>query len=188
MHYRQVFDEEFCALLFESSNLRTIYFIKSRLKQFSLGHTYSAAYVLIEAYLRGCRLIESGGRIEKVIPWVRQTAYNIVRELSREHRKLVRLSENLATTPYDDALDCSQELFSRVKQAFGNLPSEDQKLLTWKIVDDLPWEEIYRRLTEMGETEINVVSLRKRKERALARLRRAYHCLEHTTGVSKIKM
>ncbi|NJO65247.1 MAG: hypothetical protein HC836_46240 [Richelia sp. RM2_1_2] len=92
---RQTFDAEFQTLLFpgSSSAHSTLTFVLHSLTQFNLSQSYSVTEILIEAYLRGVKKIETGEYIENPLAWIRSTSYNIIRELSKERKKLYQLEE-----------------------------------------------------------------------------------------------
>jgi hypothetical protein len=54
----------------------------------------------------------------------------------------------------------------------------DQRLLNLKIVEGRAWSEIRVILREEGYGDYKEFNLRKRKERALIRLRKKYHALK----------
>lgn len=62
--------------------------------------------------------------------------------------------------------------------AFQMLDSEDQKLLNLKIVEERSWREIREILNLAGGGDCSEPALRKRKERALIRLRKKFHALK----------
>ncbi|MDZ8262744.1 sigma-70 family RNA polymerase sigma factor [Nostoc sp. ChiQUE01b] len=123
-----------------------------------------------------------GEQIEKPLAWIRATAYNIIREQSRELRRFSQFDESMI----ESHVNCSptvseeieEELFKRVKLAFEKLEPEEKEILILKEVKDFSWNEIKLRLVLQGKEVTNEATLRKRKERALKRLRSIYHSLE----------
>lgn len=180
------FESEFLALLTpDSSNGKLIFaFIRVRLKQFRLDKAYTEAFVLNEVYLRAISSIQKGSIIRIPQAWIKSTAYNYIRELSRQHQKLIfleahclddldhELGQNL-TKDEDDVFNTSLAL---IIKALGELAPEEQKLLKLKVVDGLAWKKIQALPDYRGCT---LPSLRKRKQRILKKLHRIYHCLEN---------
>ena len=92
---RHAFDREFHLMLTSGSSegCSMLAFIGRTLTQFRLNNSYNPSYILNDAYMRGIKFIESGGRIDNPLAWTRSTAYNIIRELSRELKKFLPLEE-----------------------------------------------------------------------------------------------
>ena len=178
---RQAFDAEFQTLLFpgSSSAHSMLSFVLRSLIQFNLSQSFTVTEILIEAYLRGIKQIEKGEYIENPIPWIRSTSYNIIREYSRERRKLYQLEEEKLEFRANCSLVVFQEInenLEKVLLAFEKLDEEEKEILRLKIVENLKWKEIIEILGERGIKK-NEAALRKRKERALKHLRQIYHSL-----------
>ncbi len=110
---RQAFDQEFETLLNSGSPYATsmFAFIKRSLAQFHLSNSYSITWVLNEAYMRGVKLIAAGERIEKPLAWVRVTAYNIIREQSRDLKKSLPLEESILESHLTNSIEELDEEF-----------------------------------------------------------------------------
>lgn len=181
---REAFDKEFQVLLDSGSSSAhsMLAFIKRSLIQFNLSNSYSATWVLIEAYMRGIQLIATGQQIDKPLAWVRATAYNIIREQSRERSRFLRFEESMTEIHVNASLAVSEEieeeLFKRVNLAFEKLEPEEQEILRLKTIQNFSWKEIKSYLILQGQEPHNEATLRKRKERALKHLRSIYHSLE----------
>ncbi|QSJ16401.1 sigma-70 family RNA polymerase sigma factor [Nostoc sp. UHCC 0702] len=181
---REAFDEEFQVLLdFGSSSAHSMLaFIKRSLAQFNLSNSYTPTWVLNEAYMRGIRFLATGEQIEKPFAWVRATAYNIIREQSRELSRFSQFDESIIESNVNFSLAISEEteeeLFKRVSVAFEKLEPEEKEILILKILKNLSWKEIKLHLILQGQSVENEATLRKRKERALKHLRSIYHSLE----------
>ncbi len=146
------------------------------LKSYRLSGLYSIIDVLNEAYERGVQANQKK-EIENVAGWIRRTGRNIASEWSRLEDRTVSADERLANWPAVDPLDgndLSQEL-KRVRLATRKLEPRDQRILQLKIVERLPWSEVQQILRDEGFGDCTIVGLRKRKERALTRLRLLYH-------------
>lgn len=163
-----------------SSGLILMTFIRRSLRQFHLDRYYTPAEILSEVYLRTLPKIQEGVEIESLLGWIRATAYNYIRELSRERRRFEQLEDyhlshfvEVQHSPIDD-----EEIESKlaiVRQAFKRLTPKEQRLLQLKVFDGLSWQAIqcleeYRNCT--------LTTLRKRKERILKKLHRLYHPLQ----------
>ncbi|MCC5611936.1 hypothetical protein LC612_35695 [Nostoc sp. CHAB 5834] len=181
---REAFDTEFQVLLDSGSSSAhsMLAFIKRSLAQFNLTNSYSPTWVLNEAYMRGIKLIAKGEQIDKPLAWVRATAYNIIREQSRERNRFLQLEESMIEIHVNASLanscEIEEELFKRVSLAFDKLELEEKEILSLKMINDLSWKEIKSYLSSKGKEVQNEATLRKRKERALKHLRSIYHSLE----------
>lgn len=178
---KALFDAEFKTLLFPgSSSAHSMFsFIQRNLYQFNLSRRFTVTTILNEAYVRGVKQIEKGEYIEKPIPWVRSTSYNIIREYSREGNKICQLEQDIESPTNCSLLDFRDinENLEKVLLAFEKLDEEEKEILRLKIVEKLTWKEIIQVLERKDMTYKNEAALRKRKERALKHLRQIYHSL-----------
>ncbi|MEH2180502.1 sigma-70 family RNA polymerase sigma factor [Nostoc sp.] len=181
---REAFDEEFRVLLDSGSSSAhsMLAFIKRSLAQFNLSNSYTPTWVINEAYMRGIKLLATGKQIEKPLAWIRATAYNIIREQSRERSRFLRFEESMTEIHVNASLafseEIEEELFKRVNLAFEKLEPEEKEILSLKMIKNLSWKEIQLHLILQGKEVQNEATLRKRKERALKHLRSIYHSLE----------
>ncbi|WP_373530228.1 sigma-70 family RNA polymerase sigma factor [Nostoc sp.] len=145
---REAFDTEFQVLLDSGSSSAhsMLAFIKRSLAQFNLTNSYSPTWVLNETYMRAIKLMAKGEHIDKPIAWVRATAYNIIREQSRERNRFLQLEESMIEFHVNCSLAVSEEieeeLFQRVNLAFKKLEPEEKEILRLKMIKDLSWKEI----------------------------------------------
>ena len=152
------------------------------LRQYKISGLFSPPYIINEAYLRGESLIrKKRQKISNHSAWLRRTCFNIICELSRKEVKyLPLLTEPIEENGKDDinnSIDYDFDLDRQmmcVKLAFQILEPDDQELLNLKIVDGLSWKEIRKELSIRG-INLTEIALRKRKERALKKLRDHYH-------------
>lgn len=180
-YYRQQFETDFLELQKQDSSTgRLMYvFLRRTLGNFHLQGSYNEAYVLNEAYIRGIKCIEKGEQIFHPSAWLRKTAYNIIRELHRDHQKCTKLDETIAESL--STFSVAEELTTNLiilRLAFQMLDPKDQRLLNLKIVEGLAWKNISEILRRYGERDCSEAGLRKRKERALIRLRKKFHMLK----------
>lgn len=159
------------------------------IRQFGLQTYMTEIDIFVEAYLRGVRYIRQQHLpIDQPKAWMRRTAYNIIRECKRDRLRYSTaafdelMEQGAIPLPCIDADPGLDETpmhhsLQRVMLAFQSLSRTDQDLITWKTVDDLSWEQIQARLAAQG-VAVSMVALRKRGQRALERLRQAYHALE----------
>jgi DNA-directed RNA polymerase specialized sigma24 family protein/predicted nucleic acid-binding protein len=175
------FDTEFVELLDSgSSSGRLMFaFVRRELRNFHLDRLYQEAFILNEAYIRGVQRIATGEVIRNLSAWFRATAYNIVRELSREHKRSAPLEEDISEVqqPVISPEHLKDE-FLTLRMVFQMLPPQDQQLLNLKIVEERSWKEISDILRKEGHGDHTEAALRKRKERALIRLRKKYHAIK----------
>lgn len=179
LEQQERFDADFKEFLNpKSSTGRLMFaFVGRELRAFRLSSLYRESYVLNEAYIRGRNTIQKGGTIRHSGAWLRGTAFRIIRELSREHQKTVSLQESfLENQPVISTEELQSDL-ATLRMAFQLLPLEDQELLYQKIVEDVSWREIRETLRLRGYGDFSEATLRKRKERALIRLRKKYHTI-----------
>lgn len=179
------FDTEFLELQNpESSSGRLLYvFVSRELRRFHLDSNYREAFILNEAYIRAIQRIATGEVIRIPSAWLRSTAFNIIRELSREHQNAVSKSTPLeedspeAQQPTASPEDLEDD-FATLRIAFQMLAPRDQRLLNLKVVEEHSWREIREILKLEWGKDYTEAALRKRKERALIRLRKRYHAIK----------
>jgi RNA polymerase sigma factor (sigma-70 family) len=152
-------------------------FIRRTLQNYKLDTKYNEKEILNEVFIRALKALESGKTITNLQAWVRGTSLNIIRELSRRERNAI------STENWDDFADVGQlnnnplslmeieEELKTVHQAFKDLQTVDQAILILKVIQGLSWEQVSKILEEKNLGSFSVVCLRKRKERALDRLR-----------------
>jgi DNA-directed RNA polymerase specialized sigma24 family protein len=160
---------------------KLLLFIKRTLRQFNLDHQLHESEIVIEAYVRTHKKIEAGEIIENIPSWLNGVSFNIIREHSRKAVKSKILPSKIYTESFsyseiDSPLVDSQEIESLLA-AWKQLKPEEVELLILRHVRCLSWQEISDYLEQKeGETtkKRSVVSLRKKGERALARLKQKY--------------
>jgi DNA-directed RNA polymerase specialized sigma24 family protein len=125
---------------------------------------------------------------------MRRTAYNIIRECKRDRQRYSALA-------FDELMDQGSPIrstaegvdsttiansISAVLKALETLSPGDRSLIQWKIVEGLSWQEVQARLVTEGEDPVPQATLRKRGQRALERLRRAYHTCNGEPGSDEL--
>jgi RNA polymerase sigma factor (sigma-70 family) len=176
------FCKDFAALLNPGypSAVSLAFYIRRTLRQFNLL-SVTEFDVLTEVFLRAYNLIVLGGGVVIRYPaaWVRRTAFNHIRELSRDQKRFTPLEIDIpseaASSPIDHLI--LQADIAILKRALQSLDPDEQRLLTLKIIDELSWAEIRILLAGEGQN-FSEDALRKQKERALKHLRRIYHALK----------
>lgn len=170
----------------DNSSLNIWISIRNMLRQFNLLNTYSESYILNVAYLRGIEAIQKGKTIVNPAGWIRVTAFNYVRELSRTQKKrYVELDENHTQhclqdpsqlEDFEDADPPSDRVQQMriVRAALQKLQPLDQQVLKLKVIEGLSWKRISTILHNQGHKTYSVSTLRKRKSRALAKLHEQY--------------
>ena len=158
-------------------------FIKRTLAQFNIASLHDSIDIVVEAYLRGVRLIEKGTEIRNPPAWLRKTAYNIIRELSRAERKREYSNYLLEThtsqgLKQDEPTEFEQELEYHLKavwQAMHKISDSDRQLLLLKYFENKSWKEISEHPSIRRENQKTVGALRTRGSRIMEQLREIYH-------------
>lgn len=166
-------------------------FIKRTIHQFGLQAHVTEIDIFVEAYLRGVRYTQHNQeQIRQPKAWMRRTAYNIIRECKRDRQRYsaaafdelmeqeAQADEGRVTV---DEVAIAQAIAS-VLQALEALSPGDRHLIQWKVVEGLTWPEVQARLVAAGEERVSLATLRKRGQRALERLRYAYHIFNDEPG------
>jgi RNA polymerase sigma factor (sigma-70 family) len=173
--------------LLETNNpeFRSIFFfIRRSLKQFRLDNYYNVIDVLTETYIRAINYVENQQEdIKNLQAWIRVTAYNVVREFSREQQRYQSLDKyretqhslELAKIPNSLAIENDIEPKIIILQsALQNLEDDERKIIEMRFLEGLSWSEIAKRLESEEGKVINIAALRKRGSRSLQRLRQIY--------------
>ncbi|MBD2232719.1 RNA polymerase sigma factor [Phormidium tenue] len=158
-------------------------FIKRTIQQFGLQAHITEIDIFVEAYLRGVRYTQQNQEhIRQPKAWMRRTAYNIIRECKRDRQRYLAVAfdelmeqEAAASDPatVDDQMIANA--IALVLQALAALSPGDRHLIQWKVVEGLTWPQVQTKLVAAGEEWASLATLRKRGQRALERLRQAYH-------------
>jgi predicted RNA polymerase sigma factor len=161
----------------------TLTAIERSLRQFHLTSGIEASEVLAEAYLRGKKLLWSGQTINNPHAWLKKTAFNIIRERSRQLQKH-------SSEPYDESNISEDPMINlvEIQEIKGDLADlrlaikllaeeepEGAKLLHLKIIQGLSWQEIHDILLRENKEVTNLATLRQRASRAKKRLRHLFH-------------
>jgi DNA-directed RNA polymerase specialized sigma24 family protein len=128
-------------------------------------------------FLRASKLISEGGVIINLSPWIKRTSYYVIRELGRKHNIVASLDGlDLEIRAHEEVEieDFTKEI-NALKQALSLIPSIDERLLNLKVVEGKSWAEIASIMRIEGHGDAPEATWRKRKERALTRLRKTYH-------------
>ena len=172
----QQFNTEICCLLQKQSpDGRSLFlFIKRSLRGFHLEGTHTEIEVFNEAYMRGVALTLKGNTIRNPKAWIRKTAFNVIRELSREAQRCQPRDSD-----YIESSLVAEEIIEldieAVLSALQELELSDRLLIELKTVQNLSWKEVGQTLVESGEKPQTEAALRKRGQRAMQRLRQIYH-------------
>lgn len=173
----QRLEERYLPLKAHLNDLDGFYkFIMVRLRQFRLNGRYGPDDIINECILRWYKAVEAGKPIPVLDGWMRLTAHNVVRELSRKNQK-VHLYEPtvLAELIPEDLKETEQdnEQHSIVNQALQTLREDKRELLQLRFVHTLSWEAIAEVYITRGE-KVSVSTLRKRGQRNVEELRKAF--------------
>jgi RNA polymerase sigma factor (sigma-70 family) len=133
--------------------------------------------VVIEAYSIGIKQIKSGNVIEKPLPWMRGTCFNVVRDLRRKQDKAEnpRL-DGESYIAHDEAWVkmILLEDIAVMHLALQELSSEEQELLSAKYIEGKSWQQISDELNCSEENCLNANAVRQRGNRAFQKLKQAY--------------
>lgn len=181
---RQEFDQTAAAILkkADKSALDLWMVTTKALRQFNLHHCYSEAHILTTAYLRGVDAINKGKPIVNPHGWLRVTAFNYIRELSRDQKKRVELDEDnenqwlqhndgYGGADQEDYISTHAEAIKHLQVALKRLKPIDQRIMTLKVIENQPWKEIRNILVKEGYSSLSETALRKRKSRVIEALR-----------------
>lgn len=167
-------------------------FIRRDLRQFHLHGSISETDIFIQAYLRGFEYCSKEGAepIRNVRAWLRQTAFNIIREESRRRQRAPQVSydvlaENdlgrsqLTQAPDEWGLDPDivETDMRAIVTALARLSAREQRIIHLRTLQGLAWKDVQQHLETMGEPPLRLDVLRKQGQRALERLRKEYHTL-----------
>lgn len=159
--------------------LATLGFIRSKIKQFHLDCDVFA--VVNECYLRGAKLTETGQEIYRPLAWIRATAYNVIREMARQQKRIKADSPSLemylAETEIETTSEATQADWQLLKTAFAELRPDEQAVLKLRWLDELPWRDVAKALSQDGK-QVELETVRKRGQRAFKRLRTVYEAME----------
>ena len=170
----------------------TLATVRRHLYQFRLMHQFEPYEILFEAYLRGKTRQRNGEIIYNPHAWLKRTAFNIVREKSRQARR--QASQSYEDIEYRisaepdyvlEAIDLRHEsdLLYIALRALSREDDHTAQLLVWRTIERLSWEQITTRLTDLGETNVPTqATLRKRVSRAKKRMRHIMHSYGLPTG------
>ncbi len=174
----------------QNPRARSLYcFIKRTLKQFHLDGIYTEFDIFNQAYLRGVELTKSGTAINSPKAWMRTTTFNVIRELSRKHRRYQSVEYDelaeadqakweIAAMQLEDSLVSDEHIeadLQAVLLALQELALKDRLIIELKSLQDLSWKEVKQRLITLGEPVQTETALRKRGQRAMERFRQLYH-------------
>lgn len=154
--------------------------ITRQLYQFGLGKTYDAREIVAEAYTRGVKSIEAGKTIHNPLGWIRRTCLNVIREFKREQER--------ADNPKIDKLPWSpgglvfselmlEEDFLTIQTAVQQLSTEEQELLSKRIIEGLSWKEIGLSIRDSAGKSLKEGTVRQRGARSLKKLKQLYEDL-----------
>jgi RNA polymerase sigma factor (sigma-70 family) len=175
---RQNFDAQFRMLLErKNSDAQSVLAsVRGRLLQLHLDGD-DVTSILNEAYLRGVQAIEKGRSITQPSTWIRLTAWNIIRENSREQRRCeplppAFLESVIAAPALEEEFDANQ--VQTLRMALQQLDPSERKILHLRYFQNLSWHQVSEQLVrEEGEVRSSE-ALRKRGYRILQRLRHLY--------------
>jgi RNA polymerase sigma factor (sigma-70 family) len=152
-------------------------FIGRTLGNYNLSTRYTENDILHEVFLRASKALEQGKTITNLQAWIRGTSLNVIRELSRKERNSCPIQSwqdfpdltQIDRSPLH-MMEVDQELKS-IHHAFQTLKPIDRAILVLKVIKGYSWEQVSQILQDEGFKAFTIISLRKRKQRALDLLR-----------------
>lgn len=160
-------------------------FIYREIRQFHLQGRISEVDIFIEAYMRGVDYTRAtGNSIQRPKAWMRRTAYNIIREYSRNQQRYRQVAfdelvENqMAGLPHWETCLETGGVDGEIRvvlEAIAALSPEDCQLIQLRVIEGLSWQQVGEILRSLGHPPTSRATLRKRGQRALERLRVEYH-------------
>ncbi|MBD1848278.1 sigma-70 family RNA polymerase sigma factor [Cyanobacteria bacterium FACHB-63] len=157
--------------------------VKRYIQRFGLDSRVEPADILTEAYLRGLRTTQQGTPIHQPRAWIKATAYNIVRERFRKERRELPTDPQSATLAALSGREnfceerCDRNL-TILLQAFEMLRANNPggaELMDWRVLEELSWSAIRKRLLERDGEAPSEDTLRQRATRTKRDLRRLFH-------------
>lgn len=154
-------------------------YISRVLYQFHLMGQHDPEEVFHIAYNRGIQFTDSGTRIHNPLGWMRRTIFNIVRELSRQDKRVDSLDKEDVSEPSADEAPVvdtliREEEVSLLYSALEQLNAVDRELLELRFLRGLSWLEVGQCLAIAHKGKHTEANLRQRGHRALKRLREIY--------------
>jgi DNA-directed RNA polymerase specialized sigma24 family protein len=148
-------------------------FIRRTLINYRLIAIYCERDILNETFIRGSNTIRQGKKIVNLQPWIRGTCLNVIREISRREQQTESYEDYEPADPSPSTLDLMafDEELTILQQKLQNIHPIDQIILDLKVVKGYSWDKVSQMLETEGFGSFTVGSLRKRKERAMKRLR-----------------
>jgi RNA polymerase sigma factor (sigma-70 family) len=148
-------------------------FIRRTLSNYNLSTRYTENDILHEVFLRAWKALEQGKTITNLQAWIRGTSLNVIRELSRKEQNSCPIQswqDFPDLTQIDRSplrmMEVDYELKS-IHHAFQTLKPIDRAILVLKVIKGYSWEQVSQILKDEGFKAFTIISLRKRKQRAL---------------------
>lgn len=161
-------------------------FIKFILSKYDLDCLCDELDIFLEAYTRAIDKLKTGYIIQDYISWLKGTAFNIIKELSKKNSSKKKLEFLLINNEKNEI--CNQihkeaeQKVDIILQSFQKLSFKDRQILTLSIIEGLSFHEIGDRLVTGGQEKQNNEALqnklRQHKHRALKRLRQYYYLIQ----------
>lgn len=142
--------------------------------------------LLHKAYERAVLLINADKvtYTANLVAYLKKIAFNIAREQRRQTVRCSSLNEEICSKAYPGSVDISDEL-NRVTTAMSQLDDQEKLLLHLRIIEQKSWKDICELWKQEYSEDVSITVLRKRKQRALVRLRHLYHGSVMEAGYEK---
>ncbi|MEM9218416.1 MAG: sigma-70 family RNA polymerase sigma factor [Cyanobacteria bacterium P01_F01_bin.150] len=171
----------------DENQRQLLLFIKRTLLQFRLDQEYSPADILGESYFRIVVKIRSGEIVHNLPAFFNRTSFNVIREKNKTRSRKEKIDTRHIAINHE-ILYPNLELYSSqykneevesLQIALNQMSQDDLDILILRIVKGLSWAEVRENYLENNQ-DISVASLRKRGNRALAKLRQSFFAVKQT--------
>ena len=167
------------AAISQKGNQSTLNFwvsVEAEIRRFGLARSLSAATVLNESYMRCVKAIDRGRVIHNYSAWLRLTCRYIVKEKKRHQQRDVQFDLLESILFDDDDSEASSQTHgdcdkTQLKRGWKQLTPLDQTIIELNVIQGLSWQKVQQSLQENGLGTFSLPALRKRKQRALERLK-----------------
>lgn len=186
--FKRAFHPDSCARVW------LIYSVTRNIEAYRLSGV-DAWDILTEAYLRAGLAIQQGKLIWNLVSWLKSTSSLIILEHKRRFARSDTTSypemdffwdiDELLPDDYVQASNYAKYITGELNNAIRcKLSDLERRLLVWRIQKGLSWKDIYHLLEANGEGPTNEANLRKKKQRAVQKIRNALK----KTGATKSKL
>lgn len=149
--------------------------IEARLYQHRLHSYHSVDEVINECLIRYVKAKKQKKTIHNLDAWLRLTAHNCIRELSRTSQRKACLFTDIEA-PNEGALKQLQkeEEYKFLDAALKQIPADKEEILRLHYLEGLSWQKVAEHISNTKSETVTATTLRKRAQRALLELREVF--------------